>query len=135
MSILSVIGGSPGLYAGLNSGTYFDTGASRSSAPRSAAGNRAANERACMRINTLNSGNDLGETREALHSRDSEERAPSEINAALRSEIANLQVSSQNVTASDSHVAGTEMSAEMRAYTESQMQPTTAAKAILELLQ
>jgi len=88
-----------------------------------------------MRINTLTSGNDLGATREALHSRDSEERAPSEINAALRSEIANLQVSSQNVTASDSHVAGTEMSAEMRAYTESQMQPTTAAKAILELLQ
>ena len=55
------------------------------------------------------------------------------------SEIANLQVSSQNVTASDSHVAGTEMSAEMRAYTESQMPPRAAAnaapKAILELLQ
>ena len=88
-----------------------------------------------MRINTLKSGKDLGDTRESRHSRESEERAPSDINAALRSEIANLQVSSQNVTASESHAAGTEMSAEMRAYTESQMQPTTAAKAILELLQ
>jgi len=88
-----------------------------------------------MRINTLKSGKDLGGTRESRHSRDSEERAPSDINAALRSEIANLRVSSQNVTASDSHVAGTEMSAEMCAYTESQMQPTAAVKAILELLQ
>jgi hypothetical protein len=88
-----------------------------------------------MRINTLNGRKELVDTREPLQSRDSEERAPSDINAALRSEIANLQVSSQNVTASASHAAGAEMSPEMRAYTESQVQTHAGPKAILELLQ
>jgi len=88
-----------------------------------------------MHINTLKGCNDLVETRENLHSRDSEARKPSEINAALRSAIATLQVSSQNVTAADSYIAGTEMSADMRAYTESQMQSHAGPKTILELLQ
>jgi hypothetical protein len=93
-----------------------------------------------MRIITLNGRNDL----DAGHRVDavSTDAPPvvagdslEEVEAALRSEIANLQVSRQNVTASDSHVSGTEMSAEMLAYTESHIQSQAGPDTILDLLQ
>jgi flagellin len=70
---------------------------------------------------------------------------PAEVQAMLHSAIANLQVSSQNVSASDSRRTDAEMTPAMVAFTENQMvmQAGTATAAttsadrqtILELLQ
>jgi flagellin len=100
-----------------------------------------------MRINTLH-GHDLDSGHRSQASNDTPRVTGDDledIEAALRSAIANLQVSSQNVTASGSHVTDTEMSAEMSAYTENQMvrqagsatsAPAGAApRTILDLLQ
>ena len=67
-----------------------------------------------------------------------------EFEAELHSAIANLHVSDQNVTASDSHSNHMEMSAEMRTYIEDQMElqagsatlmeAGTASRTILDLL-
>lgn len=67
-----------------------------------------------------------------------------EFEAELHSAIAKLHVSDENVTASDSHISYTEMSAAMHIYTESQIrlhagsatrqQAGAAPRRILDLL-
>ena len=80
-----------------------------------------ANERARMHISTLNQHNDLDNTGANVPVAQTAAREPSEVQAALQSAIANLKVSSENVTASDSHVTDTEMSPELFTFTRSQI--------------
>jgi len=70
-----------------------------------------------MHISTLNGHVDLGETR---GSRSVTERERSEVQA-VESAIADLQVSSQNVAASESQIGDAEMSPEMLDFTRSQI--------------
>ena len=72
-----------------------------------------------MHISTLNRQNDLQDTR--ARGAQPAAREPSEVQAALQSAIANLKVSSENVTASDSHSADTDLSPEMLTYTRSRI--------------
>jgi len=74
-----------------------------------------------MHISTLNRQNDLEGTRARVSGAQPGAREPSEVQAALQSAIANLKVSSENVTASDSHPADTALSPEMLTYTRSRI--------------
>lgn len=83
-----------------------------------------------MHINTLNGRNRAS----SEASRPGMGESFEEFEAELHSAIAKLHVSDENVTASDSHISYTEMSPEMRAYTESQirLQPGSATRALAE---
>ena len=95
-----------------------------------------------MHISTLNGHVDLGDARA---SRSDPERVRSERSEvlAVESAIADLQVSSQNVAASESHITDAELSPEMLDFTRSQIAMAGTAindadavpQAILDLLQ
>ncbi len=103
-------------------------------------------EPAPMRITTLNrpatneSPKSPLSTRSALQAA---ERELSGVRAVIKSAIANLEVSNQNVTASDSHLTDTEMPPELVTFTADQlllragaaMPVDAASETILELLQ
>jgi flagellin len=74
-----------------------------------------------MHISTLNRHNDLEDTRASASAAQTAAREPSEVQAALQAAIANLKVSSENVTASDSHLPDTEMAPEMLTFTRSRI--------------
>jgi flagellin len=59
--------------------------------------------------------------RDAVSVSQSPEGAHASVQAMLQSAIANLQVSSQNLTASESQIADTGMSHEMAAFTQNQI--------------
>ena len=75
-----------------------------------------------MRINTLNRRHLEDAPRPGMG------QSFEEFEAELHSAIAKLHVSDENVTASDSHIPHTEMSAEMRTYTESQIRLQPGAR-------
>jgi flagellin len=73
-----------------------------------------------MHISTLNR-HDLEDTNASASRAQPAAREPSEVQAALQSAIANLKVSSENVTASDSRFTDRELSPEMLTFTRSQI--------------
>jgi hypothetical protein len=95
-----------------------------------------------MHISTLNRHVDLGDTRGSRRDSQRERSEHSEVQA-VESAIADLQVSSQNVAASESHITDTEMSPAMLDFTRSQIVIAGTAindadavpKTIIDLLQ
>ena len=73
-----------------------------------------------MHISTLNGNVDLGEARATRGDTERVRSERSEVQA-VESAIADLQVSSQNVAASESHITDAEMSPEMLDFTKSQI--------------
>ena len=95
-----------------------------------------------MHISTLNGHVDLGDTR-GSHSDTERVRSERFEVQAVESAIADLQVSSQNVAASESHITDAEMSPEMLDFTRNQIVMAGSAindadavpQTILDLLQ
>ncbi len=95
-----------------------------------------------MHISTLNGHVDLGDTRANRTGSERERSERSEVQA-VESAIADLQVSSQNVAASESQSGDAEMSTEMLDFTRSQIDLAGTAindadavpQTILDLLQ